>query len=122
MSARKGISRRPPGLQLGDAANDGDAFGLTAVSQMHPLRTPLVFRVAHDGTRVAERLAVGTDGTLNVCQVGAQHSHFVACVLELLNNVHVPSNGVGDVRVRLRGVVLAAVETVTNVPCENGAN
>jgi len=122
MTARERVARRPPGLQLRDAANDGDALGLTAVPEVHALRTALVARVAHDGPRVAERLAVGADGALDVRQVGAEDGHFVARVLELLNDVFVPSNCVGDVRVGLCCVVLAAVETVTNVPGVHGAN
>mmetsp|Transcript_2260 Transcript_2260/g.6253 ORF Transcript_2260/g.6253 Transcript_2260/m.6253 type:complete len:306 (+) Transcript_2260:530-1447(+) len=119
MASREGVSGSPPRCQLRGSADAWETLWLTSMSQVHALDTALVVRVAHDGSCFPQRSSLRRDGSLNVREVGREDGHLIVTLLHLIDDILVPVLGVGDVRIRLRRIVLSAVHAVSDVPGED---
>mmetsp|Transcript_11131 Transcript_11131/g.17223 ORF Transcript_11131/g.17223 Transcript_11131/m.17223 type:complete len:331 (+) Transcript_11131:732-1724(+) len=119
MSTRKGISCSPPWLELRHSLNSRRPFRLTCMSQMQTLRSAFVDSIAHDRSCTAKRIArLFVDRTLNISEIGCQHCHFVTRPFHLFNYIHIPTSSKGDMSIRLRRVILAPIEAISNVTCK----
>lgn len=109
VAAREAEASGPKGLQLRHFPDGGHVLRLRAVAQIARGHGSFKVAVAHDGTRVASRVAIGIDAALHICQVRAQHGHLVAREAPLVDDLRVPVAHKEAVRVHLHDKVLAAV-------------